>query len=59
LAGITVMLLIRPEEVTYFDRKDKGKKTASIRAPSLELEGDDIRKLINVLCHNPELPYQQ
>jgi hypothetical protein len=30
----------------YFDRKEKRKKTSSIWALSLEVEGDDMRKLI-------------
>jgi hypothetical protein len=34
LAGITSKLVIRPEEATYFDRKEKRKKTASIWALS-------------------------
>ena len=52
LAGITSKLVIRPEEVTYFDRKEKRKKTASIWALSLEVEGDDMRKLIANLTEN-------
>jgi hypothetical protein len=46
LAGITAKLTVRPEEATYFDRKEKRKKTSSIWALSLEVEGDDMRKLI-------------
>ncbi|MGA2606115.1 MAG: hypothetical protein ABSH01_01505 [Terriglobia bacterium] len=30
LAGITAKLTVRPEEATYFDRKEKRKKTSSI-----------------------------
>jgi hypothetical protein len=37
LAGITSKLVIRPEEVAYFDREEKRKKTASIWALSLEV----------------------
>jgi hypothetical protein len=55
LAGITSKLVIRPEEVTYFDRKEKRKKTASIWALSLEVEGDDMRKLISNLTENARL----
>ena len=32
LAGITAKLTVRPEEATYFDRKEKRKKTSSIWA---------------------------
>ena len=48
-------MVIRPEEVTYFDRKEKRKKTASIWALSLEVEGDDMRKLIANLTENARL----
>jgi hypothetical protein len=52
LAGITAKLTVRPEEATYFDRKEKRKKTSSIWALSLEVEGDDMRKLIANLTEN-------
>ena len=39
LAGITAKLTVRPEEDTYFDRKEKRKKTSSFWALSLEVEG--------------------
>jgi hypothetical protein len=55
LAGITGKLVVRPEEVSYFDRKEKRKKTASIWALSLEVEGDDMRKLIANLTENARL----
>ena len=55
LAGITSKLVICPEEITYFDRKEKRKKTASIWALSIELEGDDMRKLIANLTENARL----
>jgi hypothetical protein len=55
LAGITGKLVVRPEETTYFDRKEKRKKTASIWALSLEAEGDDMRKLIANLTENARL----
>jgi hypothetical protein len=55
LAGITAKLTVRPEEATYFDRKEKRKKTSSIWALSLEVEGDDMRKLIANLTENVRL----
>ncbi len=55
LGGITAKLTVRPEEATYFDRKEKRKKTASIWALSLEVEGDDMRKLIANLTENARL----
>jgi hypothetical protein len=55
LAGITAKLTVRPEEATYFDRKEKRKKTSSIWALSLEVEGDDMQKLIANLTENARL----
>jgi hypothetical protein len=55
LAGITAKLTVRPEEDTYFDRKEKRKKTISFWALSLEVEGDDMRKLIANLTENAVL----
>jgi hypothetical protein len=55
LAGITAKLTVRPEEATYFDRKEKRKKTSSIWALSLEVEGEDMRKLIANLTENARL----
>jgi hypothetical protein len=55
LAGITGKLVVRPEEVFYFDRKEKRKKTASIWALSLEVEGEDMQKLIANLTENARL----
>jgi hypothetical protein len=55
LAGITAKLTVRPEEATYFDRKEKRKKTSSIWALSLEVEGDNMRKLIANLTENARL----
>ena len=55
LAGITGKLVVRPEEATYFDRKEKRKKTASIWALSFEVEGEDMRKLIANLTENARL----
>ena len=55
LAGVTAKLTVRPEEATYFDRKEKRKRTASIWALSLEVEGDDMQKLIANLTENARL----
>jgi hypothetical protein len=52
LAGITAKLTVRPEEATYYDRKEKRKKTSSIWALSLEVEGEDMQKLIANLTGN-------
>ena len=56
LARITAKLKVRPEgEAMYFDRKEKRKRTASIWALSLEVEGDDMQKLIANLTENARL----
>src|ERR1019366_8937179 len=55
LAGITAKLTVRPEEDTYFDRKEKRKKTSSFWALKLEVEGEDMRKLIANLTENARL----
>jgi len=55
LAGITGELVVRPEEITYFDRKEKRKKTTSVWVLSLEVEGNDMRKLIANLTENARL----
>ena len=55
LAGIKSKLVIRPEEVSYFDRKEKRTRTSSIWALSLEVEGDDMRKLIANLTEKARL----
>jgi hypothetical protein len=55
LAGITAKLTVRPEEDTYFDRKEKRKKTSSFWALNLEVEGEDMRKLIANLTENARL----
>ena len=55
LAGITAKLTVRPEEATYWDRKEKRKRTASIWALSLEVEGNDMQKLIANLTENARL----
>ena len=55
LAGITAKLTVRPEEATYFDRRENRKRTGSIWALSLEVERDDMRKLIANLTENARL----
>ncbi len=55
LAGITAKLVVRPEQATYFDRKEQRKKTTTIWALSLEVDGDDIRKLVANLTGNARL----
>ena len=55
MAGITGNLVVRPEGVPYFDRKEKKKKTTCIWALSLEVEGDDMRKLIANPTENARL----
>jgi hypothetical protein len=52
LAGLTAKLVVRPEETTYFDLKDKQKKSTTIWALSLEVEGEDMRKLVSNLTEN-------
>jgi len=55
LAGITAKLVVRPEEVAYFNRKEKRKRTATIWALSLEVDGDDVRKLVANLTEHARL----
>jgi hypothetical protein len=55
LAGITARLVVRPEQTSYFDRKEQRKKTTTIWALSLEVDGDDIRKLVANLTGNARL----
>jgi hypothetical protein len=55
LCPCRAQLTVRPEEATYFDRKEKRKKTSSIWALSLEVEGDEMRKLIANLTENARL----
>ncbi|MGH9350835.1 MAG: hypothetical protein ACRD2G_01520, partial [Terriglobia bacterium] len=55
LAGITAKLVVRPEQATYFDRKENRKKTTTIWALSLEVDGEDIRKLVANLTGNARL----
>ena len=52
MAGITAKLTVRPEADTYFDRKEKRKRSSSFWALSLEVEGEDMRKLISNLTEN-------
>lgn len=55
LASITAKLVVRPEQISYFDRKERRKKTTTIWALSLEVDGDDIRKLVAKLTGNARL----
>jgi hypothetical protein len=55
LAGITAKLVVRAEQATYYDRKEQRKKTTTIWALSLEVDGDDIRKLVANLTGNARL----
>jgi len=55
LVGITAKLVVRPEETAYFDRKENRKKTTTIWALSLEVDGEDIRKLVANLTGNARL----
>ncbi len=55
LAGITAKLVVRPEETAYFDRKEQRKKTTTIWALSLEVDGEDIGKLVANLTGNARL----
>jgi hypothetical protein len=55
LAGITAKLLVRPEQAAYFDRNEQRKKTTTIWALSLEVDGDDIRKLVAKLTGSARL----
>jgi hypothetical protein len=52
LAGLTAKLAVRPEEATYFDPKEKRKRSTTIWALSLEVEGEDMRKLVSNLTAN-------
>lgn len=55
LAGITAKLAVRPEQTSYFDRKEQRKKTTTIWALSLEVDGDDIRKVVAKLTGSARL----
>jgi hypothetical protein len=52
LAGLTAKLVVRPEETAYVDPKDKRKKSTTIWALSLEVDGQDMRKLVANLTEN-------
>jgi len=52
LAGLTAKLVVRPEEAAYFDPKDKRKKSTTIWALSLEVDGEDMKKLVANLTEN-------
>ncbi|MCL5671613.1 MAG: hypothetical protein M1423_10025, partial [Acidobacteria bacterium] len=55
LAGITARLAVRPEQISYFDRKEHRKKATTIWALSLEADGDDVGNLVNKLTGNARL----
>jgi hypothetical protein len=52
LAGLTAKLVVRPEGTAYFDPKDKRKKSTTIWALSLEVDGEDMKKLLANLTEN-------
>ncbi len=52
LAGLTAKLVVRPEETSYFDAKDRRKKSTTIWALSLEVDGEDMKKLAANLTEN-------
>lgn len=52
LAGLTAKLVVRPEETAYFDAKENRKKSTTIWALSLEVEGKDMQKLVSNLTEN-------
>ena len=52
LAGLTAQLVVRPEETAYFDAKEKRRKSTTIWALSLEVDGKDMRKLAANLTEN-------
>jgi hypothetical protein len=52
LAGLAAKLVVRPEEAAYFDPKEKRKKSTTIWALSLEVDGEDMRELVGNLTEN-------
>jgi hypothetical protein len=52
LAGLTAKLVVRPEGTAYIDPKDKRKKSTTIWALSLEVDGQDMKKLVANLTEN-------
>jgi hypothetical protein len=52
LAGLTAKLVVRPEQTAYFDAKERRKKSTTIWALSLEVDGKDMRKLAANLTEN-------
>jgi hypothetical protein len=52
LAGLTAKLVVRPEQTAYFDPKERRKKSTTIWALSLEVEGKDMRRLAANLTEN-------
>lgn len=55
LAALTAKLVVRPESMPYFDLKEKKKKSTTIWALSLEVDGPDMRKLVTNLTENVRL----
>ncbi|HEX5481716.1 MAG TPA: hypothetical protein VFZ08_03720 [Terriglobia bacterium] len=52
LAGLTAKLVVRPEDTAYFDVKENRKKSTTIWALSLEVDGEDMQKLVANLTEN-------
>jgi hypothetical protein len=52
LAGLTAKLVVRPEQTAYFDPKERRKKSTTIWALSLEVDGKGMRKLAANLTEN-------
>ena len=55
LAGLTATLIVRPEEGVYFDQKEQKKRTTTIWALSLEVQGQDMKKLMGNLTENAQV----
>jgi hypothetical protein len=55
MAGLTAKLVVRPEKGTYYDERDKKKKSTTIWALSLEVDGTDMRKVMANLTENAEV----
>jgi Recombination directionality factor-like len=55
MAGLTAKLVVRPEDMTYFDKKEKKKRTTTIWALSLEVAGEDMKKLISNMTANAKV----
>jgi len=55
LAGIRCQLAVRPEKASYYDKKDKKKKTTTIFALNIELSAQGMQKLISTMTENAKL----